>query len=112
MAQCDPSYPTEFPLGCVQNAISIITRREVAERSKELAVAAYNIIGYGLRTLHGVPTPPIGAAAPCATKREAIGQLLAAIEQQPAEDGVDVDIIWSMLLALLKKILAELLKLG
>jgi hypothetical protein len=110
MAQCDVNYPTEFPLGCFQNAVTIITSGQLVEREQELEVAAYNIVGYGLRTLRGIPQPPIGSHHYPMTDEEfgAALELLEAIEGQPRK-ATDLQTLLELLLPLVLSILKQLL---
>lgn len=110
MAQCDVNYPTEFPLGCFQNAVTIITSGQVVEREQELEVAAYNIVGYGLRTLRGIPQPPIGSPAANLSfeQKEAASQLLVALQSRPRRT-VDTQALIELFLPLVISVIKQLL---
>lgn len=107
MAQCDVNYPTDFPIGCFQNAITIITTGAIVEREKELEVAAYNILGYGLRTLRGIPQPIVRGSS--GDEAAVMKNLIDAIEEQPKRGAIDNQFVLQTLLTLIVNILKQVL---
>lgn len=64
MSMCESSYPSELPLGCVQQLLTIIRGGKVEENIQEFSAAAWSVAGYCLKVFVGEPTPVVNGLPP------------------------------------------------
>lgn len=118
MADCESHYPSELPLGCIQQLITIVRAGEIPQQAQEFAAAAWTVTGYCLKTILGEPSPVINGPPPPAPLPDSARQqivelelLLSASAVEPVGSQLSVflrTVVMPVLVAALRKLLETL----
>lgn len=118
MSVCDSSYPSELPLGCVQQLLTIVRGGKIEENVQEFSAAAWSVAGYCLKVFIGEPSPVVNGLPPALNvTASARSQLVELNELLSVRTSVDAAsplaaflqaVIVPMLLAAINKLLDSL----
>lgn len=118
MSACVSSYPSELPLGCVQQLLAIVRGGKIEENIQEFSAAAWSVAGYCLKVFVGEPLPVVNGLPPApkvtASARSQLVELSAllnartsAVAGSPLAEFLQ-SVVVPMLIAALKKLLDSL----
>jgi hypothetical protein len=92
MSVCESSYPSELPLGCLQQLLVIVRGGKIEENIQEFSAAAWSVVGYCLKVLVGEPTPVVNGRPPALkVTSEACVQLVELHELLKVRVAADPD---------------------